>query len=110
LFDTVWVKGCPTIVIKRDGSCWINWTLERYHDATGGLKALQNERVCSVDIDLDGDTICTLSILEPDVNSEVLEVARYFIKGHASHVRRRKRELVHEGRSTEADGRRRKSF
>ncbi len=93
LFDTVWIKGCPTIVIKRDGSCWINWTLERYHDATGGLKALQNERVCSVDIDLDGDTICTLSILEPNVNGEVKEVSRTFIKGHASHVRRRKREL-----------------
>ncbi|MEC4819703.1 MAG: hypothetical protein SAK29_41500 [Scytonema sp. PMC 1069.18] len=93
LLDAAWVKGCPTIVIKRDGSCWINWTLERYHDATGGLKALQNERVCSVDIDLDGDTICILSILEPDVNGEVKEVARHFIKGHASHVRRRKREL-----------------
>lgn len=93
LFDNAWVKACPTIILKRDGSCWINWTLERYHDATGGLKALQNERVCAVDIDLDGDTICSLSILEPDVNREVQEVARHFIKGHASHVRRRKREL-----------------
>ncbi len=92
-FDFEWVKGCPSIVFKKDGSCWINWTLERYHNATGGLKALQSERVCAVDIDLDGDVICTLSILEPDVNGEVKEVSRTFIKGHASHVRRRKREL-----------------
>ncbi|MBW4513051.1 MAG: hypothetical protein KME64_42215 [Scytonematopsis contorta HA4267-MV1] len=45
---------------------------------------------CAVDIDLDGDSICTLSILEPDVNGEIREVARTFIKGHKSHVRRRK--------------------
>ncbi|MBR8841027.1 MAG: hypothetical protein DSM106950_45495 [Stigonema ocellatum SAG 48.90 = DSM 106950] len=92
-YDSAWTKGCPTLVFKKDGTCWINWTLERYHDATGGLKALQDERVCSVDIDLDGDVISTLSILEPDVNGEVKEVSRTFIKGHASHVRRRKREL-----------------
>jgi len=93
LFDSAWSKGCPTIVFKKDGTCWINWTLERYHVATGGVKALRDERICSVDIDLDGDVFSTLSILEPDVNGEVKEVSRTFIKRHASHVRRRKRGL-----------------
>lgn len=92
-FDSNWIKGCPTIVFKKDCSCWINWTLERYHIATGGVKAQQDKRVCAVDIDLDGDSICTLSVLEPDVNGEVKEVARSFIKGHNSHVRRRKSDL-----------------
>jgi hypothetical protein len=92
-FDNNWIKGCPTIVFKKDGSCWINWTLERYHIATGGVKAQQDKRVCAVDIDLDGDSICVLSVLEPDVNGEIREVARTFIKGHNSHVRRRKSDL-----------------
>ncbi|BAZ10246.1 hypothetical protein NIES4071_20610 [Calothrix sp. NIES-4071] len=91
--NSVWIKGCPTIVFKQDGTCWINWIYERYHIATGGVKAQQDKRVCAVDIDLDGDSICVLSVLEPDVNGEVREVARHFVKGHNSHVRRRKSEL-----------------
>ena len=110
MFDSAWVKGCPCIVVKREGSCWINWILERYHDATGGLKALQNERVCSVDIDLDGDVICSLLILEPDVNGEVQEVSRTFIKGHASHVGRRKRALGKIAKKMNQTGTIRKGF
>lgn len=88
--NSFWIKGCPTIVFKQDGTCWINWTVERYHVATGGVKAQADKRVCAVDIDLDGDSICVLSVLEPDVNGEVIEVARHFVTGHNFHVRRRK--------------------
>lgn len=91
--NSFWIKGCPTIVFKQDGTCWINWTVERYHVATGGVKAQAEKRVCAVDIDLDGDSICVLSVLEPDVNGEVIEVARHFVTGHNSHVRRRKSDL-----------------
>ncbi|MDF5729047.1 MAG: hypothetical protein PUP92_13725 [Rhizonema sp. PD38] len=87
-----WGKASPTLVVKQD-EAWLNWCVERYQPATGGLKAQTGKRVCSVDLDLDGKTIATCSVLEPNVNGEVNEVARQFVKGHSEHVRRRKRDL-----------------
>ena len=89
-----WIKASPTVVIKDNGA-WLNFTVERYVPATGGInKVIQSDqlRICSVDIDLD-QNIAVASILESNDSGAVKEIARAFVKGYPAHTRRRKRRL-----------------
>lgn len=91
-----WVKASPTVVVKDNGA-WLNFTVERYVPATGGIaKVIQKKqlRICSVDIDLD-QNIAIGSVLEFNDSGAVKEVARFFVKGYPAHTRRRKRRLGH---------------
>lgn len=89
-----WVKASPTVVLKDNGA-WLNFAVQRYVTATGGIKKViesSNLRICSIDIDLD-QNIAICSILESDDNGEVREIARYFVPGYSVHVSRRKLRL-----------------
>ncbi|WP_414590099.1 hypothetical protein [Scytonema sp. PCC 10023] len=89
-----WKKSTPAIITKPDGSVWLNWTIERYCIATGGIKTLMQDgnRICAVDTDLDGE-IMKAVILDVDADGSVNELARTTLSGHRSHVKRRKLRL-----------------
>ncbi|BAY41803.1 hypothetical protein NIES2111_61990 (plasmid) [Nostoc sp. NIES-2111] len=88
-----WVKSSPSLVLKQ-GKAFLNWTVERYQKATGGIKTLmQNEhRICSVDTDLDGELMKAV-ILDVDDDGSVRELARMTTTKHANHIHRRKSRL-----------------
>ncbi len=93
-FGACWEKASPTITLKG-GKAYLDFTVEKYVRATGGLKTViqsPNLRICSIDLDLDGN-IATCSILESDDNGAVKEISRMTIIGHTAHVCRRKRDL-----------------
>ena len=93
-FGADWVKASPTVTIKG-GFAYLDFTVEKYITATGGLKTVilsPKLRVCSVDLDLDGN-IATCSILESKDNGLVNEISRMTVLGHAKHVSLRKRDL-----------------
>lgn len=89
-----WKKSTPAIITKSDGSVWLNWTIERYQVATGGIKTVMQDgnRICSVDTDLDGE-IMKAVVLDVDADGSVNELARTTLNGHRSHVKRRKLRL-----------------
>ncbi len=93
-FGADWVKASPTVTLKG-GIAYLDFTVEKYVPATGGLKTVitsPNLRICSCDLDLDG-SIATCSILESDDNGVVKEISRMTVPGHTAHVSRRKRDL-----------------
>ncbi|MUG91723.1 hypothetical protein F7734_22655 [Scytonema sp. UIC 10036] len=90
----LWEKASPTVTLKG-GKVYLDFTIEKYVPATGGLKTViqhSDLRICSVDLDLDGN-IATCTILESKDNGSVTEISRMTVKGHAKHVRLRKRDL-----------------
>lgn len=89
-----WSLGTPALVVKRDGTVWLNWVYERYLPATGGIKTLMQygNRFVAVDTDLDGE-ICKAAAYDVDVAGEVREIARMTVKGHQAHTARRKSRL-----------------
>ena len=89
-----WSKATPSLVVKRDGTAWLNWVYERYQPATGGLKTVMQDggRFCSVDTDLDGE-IMKVCAYDSDADGEIHEIARMTTTGHAAHTSRRKSRL-----------------
>ncbi|MUG96688.1 hypothetical protein F7734_31850 [Scytonema sp. UIC 10036] len=93
-FGAEWVKASPTVTLKG-GQAYLDFTIEKYIPATGGLKTVIGQsdlRICSVDLDLDGH-IATCTVLECNDNGVVHEISRMTVPGHTAHVRRRKRTL-----------------
>ena len=93
-FGADWVKASPIVTLKGKLT-YLDFTVEKYVPATGGLKTvIQNPdlRICSVDLDLD-ESIATCSILESKDNGLVNEISRMTVKGHTKHVSLRKRDL-----------------
>lgn len=89
-----WQLSTPALVTKPDGCVWLNWTIERYQPATGGIKTVMQDgnRICAVDLDLDGE-LAKCAIYDVDVDGTISEVARMHSSGHKSHVARRKSRL-----------------
>jgi transposase len=88
-----WVKSSPSLVLKQ-GTAYLNWTVERYQPATGGIKTLMQDgnRICAVDTDLDGELMKAV-VLDVDADGNVIELSRMTTSGHNSHVKRRKSRL-----------------
>lgn len=110
-FGMGWEKASPTVTLKS-GKAYLDFTIEKYIPATGGLKTVIQQsdlRICSVDLDLDG-SIATCSILETDDNGVAHEISRMTVQGHATHVRRRKRVLGKIARKMSLTGRVDKGF
>jgi transposase len=110
-FGTGWEKASPTVTIKG-GKAYLDFTVEKYVPATGGLKNVIQQSdlcICSVDLDLDGH-IATCSILESDDNGVVHEISRMTVQGHTAHVRRRKRDLGRIARRMNQTGKVDKGF
>ena len=89
-----WSTSTPTLVVKRDGTVWLNWVIERYMPATGGIRMLMQHgnRFITVDTDLDGE-ICKAAAYDVDVDGELHELARITVRGHKAHTARRKSRL-----------------
>lgn len=89
-----WVPSTPALVIRQDGSVWLNWVIERYQPATGGLvKVMQDgNRICSVDLDLDNE-LAKCAVYDVEVDGVCREVARMTTSGHKRHVALRKSRL-----------------
>lgn len=92
--DATWQYSTPSLVTKQNGSVYLNWTVERYQLATGGLGTVMQDgnRLCAVDIDLDGE-ICKVAAYNVEVNGTVHELARMTTTGHAAHTTLRKSRL-----------------
>lgn len=87
-----WEFQSPTITTRNGDAC-INFTIQKYVRATGGIKTQINSktvRVLGIDLDLD-DHAAILSVLELKDN-QVREVARRFIKT-PNGINLRKRDL-----------------
>ncbi len=95
-----WTLSTPTLVTQANGSVWLNWVIERYQTATGGLtKVMQDgNRICAVDLDLDR-ALAKCAIYDVEVNGELREVARMTTSGHAAHAALRKSRIGKIARS-----------
>lgn len=89
-----WQLSTPALITKFDGSVWLNWVIERYQPATGGLITVMQDgnRICSVDLDLDTE-LAKCAIYDVEVDGEMREVARMTTSGHKRHVALRKSRL-----------------
>lgn len=87
-----WEYASPTVVVKN-GDAYINFPVEKYVRATGGIKHQVESgsiRVLGIDLDLDNHS-AILSVLELKDN-QVREIARRFIKS-SNGMNLRKRDL-----------------
>jgi IS605 OrfB family transposase len=90
----MWQMSTPALVTKQDGSAWLNWVIERYQPATGGIHTVMQDgnKICTVDLDLDGE-LAKCAIYSVEVDGTICEVARMTTRGHKSHLKLRKSRL-----------------
>lgn len=93
-FPDGWQKASPYLGIKSNGKELLNWTIERYRSATGGVKTLMQNgnRTRSIDPDLDGELMKAV-VLDVEADGVVSELATMTVSGHTSHVKLRKSRL-----------------